>query len=461
MKKQILSLAVVSTLSLGSLLSPNFADHVSANSLNDLKNEQQRIDQERSGINNEINQKKSKISELQNEQQDVQAEIKRLDMAMEDVQNKLEEKNAEIKRTQEEIEQLKKDIVVLEDRIEKRNELLKDRARSLQLSGGAVSYIDVLLGAQSFSDFVDRMGAVATIANADKELLEQHQKDKDELEAKKKEVEAKLSSLEKMKAELEQLKKQLDGQIAEKNKLMKSLKKEEEEFHAAVTEDEVKAEFLANQQAAIQKAIQLEEARIAEEKRQEAIRAAEEARRAEEARQAEAERQKAAASAAKSNNNSNNAVSAASAPAPKPAPAPAKKPAVSNSAFTWPAAGRVSSGFGSRSLGQHYGIDIAQPGPNVPIVAAAGGVVSRSDYSSSYGNVIYISHSINGQVYTTVYAHLSSRAVGVGSVVSKGQRIGTMGNTGQSYGQHLHFELHKGPWTASKGNAVNPMPYLP
>ena len=136
---------------------------------------------------------------------------------------------------------------------------------------------------------------------------------------------------------------------------------------------------------------------------------------------------------------------------------------VSGGSFTRPAAGSISSGFGYRSFnggGFHYGVDIAKAG-TVPVVAAADGVVSRSDVSSSYGNVIYISHSINGQTYTTVYAHLNSRSVGNMQTVSKGQVIGYMGNTGDSHGQHLHFELYRGGWTASHSNAINPSSMVP
>ena len=53
----------------------------------------------------------------------------------------------------------------------------------------------------------------------------------------------------------------------------------------------------------------------------------------------------------------------------------------------------------------HHGLDIAASG-TVPVVAAAEGVITRSYYSTSYGNVVFISHNINGQTYTTVYAHL-------------------------------------------------------
>ncbi|MRB78846.1 peptidoglycan DD-metalloendopeptidase family protein, partial [Bacillus thuringiensis] len=100
-----------------------------------------------------------------------------------------------------------------------------------------------------------------------------------------------------------------------------------------------------------------------------------------------------------------------------------------------------SSGFGKRDGQMHYGLDIAASG-NVPVVAAADGIATRSYYSASYGNVVFISHNINGQTYTTVYAHLNSRSVSVGQSVKQGQQIGIMGNTGQSEGQHLHFEIH-------------------
>ncbi len=107
----------------------------------------------------------------------------------------------------------------------------------------------------------------------------------------------------------------------------------------------------------------------------------------------------------------------------------------------------------------HYGIDIAAPG-NVSIQAAAAGKVVKSYYSASYGNVVFIAHQINGKLYTTVYAHMKDRTVQVGDQVQTGQLIGHMGNTGHSYGQHLHFELHNGEWNFEKTNAVNPLPYL-
>ncbi|MGR6008675.1 M23 family metallopeptidase [Bacillus cereus] len=64
------------------------------------------------------------------------------------------------------------------------------------------------------------------------------------------------------------------------------------------------------------------------------------------------------------------------------------------------------------------------------------------------------------KTYTTVYAHMSSRSVSNGQTVKQGTQLGFMGNTGQSYGQHLHFELHLGEWNVGKTNAVDPSPYI-
>ncbi|WP_237981383.1 SH3 domain-containing protein [Bacillus thuringiensis] len=127
--------------------------------------------------------------------------------------------------------------------------------------------------------------------------------------------------------------------------------------------------------------------------------------------------------------------------------------------FIQPAPGRYTSRFEKRGGQMHHGLDIAASG-TVPVVAAAEGVITRSYYSTSYGNVVFISHNINEQTYTTVYAHLKSRSVSPGQKVKQGQQLGIMGNTGQSEGQHLHFEIHKGEWNAQKSNAIDPNTYI-
>lgn len=126
--------------------------------------------------------------------------------------------------------------------------------------------------------------------------------------------------------------------------------------------------------------------------------------------------------------------------------------------FKKPADGYISSGFGPRGSSYHYGIDIANYGTSVPVYAAYAGVVQKAEVSSSYGNVVYLKH--RGNTQTTLYAHLSRYLVSTGDVVTPGQLIGYTGNTGQSDGIHLHFEVHNGDWNGSKSNAVNPAPLI-
>jgi len=138
--------------------------------------------------------------------------------------------------------------------------------------------------------------------------------------------------------------------------------------------------------------------------------------------------------------------------------------------FIWPTnTKRITSPFGWRrhpitgeAQSKHNGIDIAKSGSR-PIFAAADGVVRRSYRSSSYGETIMLEHNINGDVWETVYAHMreNSRRFKDGQRVKQGDVIGQMGDTGNSTGQHLHFELHKGGlWNMAKSNAVDPEQYL-
>lgn len=122
---------------------------------------------------------------------------------------------------------------------------------------------------------------------------------------------------------------------------------------------------------------------------------------------------------------------------------------------------RVTSGFRVPERPDHHGTDYANSGIH-EIFAVADGTVSKSYVSSSYGEVIFIVHNIDGQVYETVYAHLrtGSRKHRVGDRVKQGDVVGIMGNTGYSFGQHLHFELHIGRWNINKTNAVDSELYV-
>ncbi len=117
--------------------------------------------------------------------------------------------------------------------------------------------------------------------------------------------------------------------------------------------------------------------------------------------------------------------------------------AVPTGTFIWPCATPrgISSGYGWRTAYGvtefHLGIDLPDE-INSPIYASDGGEVVWAGYTPSYGNSIRIRHA-NG--YETVYAHLNKILVSIGDEVYQGQHIGKMGNTGVSYGSHLHFEV--------------------
>jgi murein DD-endopeptidase MepM/ murein hydrolase activator NlpD len=98
----------------------------------------------------------------------------------------------------------------------------------------------------------------------------------------------------------------------------------------------------------------------------------------------------------------------------------------------------------------HAGIDIAAP-EGTPIRAAASGTVASLGPSGGYGNYTCVQHS--GEL-STCYAHQSSFATTAGATVEQGEVIGYVGNTGASYGAHLHFE------TRVNGEPVDPMGYL-
>jgi murein DD-endopeptidase MepM/ murein hydrolase activator NlpD len=122
----------------------------------------------------------------------------------------------------------------------------------------------------------------------------------------------------------------------------------------------------------------------------------------------------------------------------------------SSQGLIWPVSGPVTSPFGYRWGRLHAGIDIGV-GYGTPIHAAASGTVVLAGWTGGYGNYTCIDH---GGGLATCYAHQSSYAVSSGAQVSQGQVIGYVGNTGHSFGAHLHFEVR------INGAPVDPLGYL-
>lgn len=131
--------------------------------------------------------------------------------------------------------------------------------------------------------------------------------------------------------------------------------------------------------------------------------------------------------------------------------------------FCFPTKGKkasITSAYGWRDLGWHSGIDIdGETGDKV--MAYKSGVVYKTSYNAyGWGNYVLIYHGkVNGKKIYSGYAHLDSISVKKGDEVVQGQKIGELGNTGRSYGSHLHFEIYKGGTNPSE-HRVNPTPYL-
>lgn len=126
-------------------------------------------------------------------------------------------------------------------------------------------------------------------------------------------------------------------------------------------------------------------------------------------------------------------------------------PTKGSGTMSWPTVGGIiTSNYGPRWGSFHYGIDISGVSDRT-IKAADNGTVSFTGYRGGYGNCVIIDHGNGTQ---TLYGHLNSISVSVGSSIAKGQKIGVMGCTGNSYGVHLHFEV------IVNGDKKNPVNYV-
>ena len=135
------------------------------------------------------------------------------------------------------------------------------------------------------------------------------------------------------------------------------------------------------------------------------------------------------------------------------------------SALQWPftVGVPISSTFGYRTppcpscSNFHAGLDMT-PGIGTPIQAIADGVVTTAtEQGGAYGVYVVIRHEIDGQVVESAYAHMreGSLALTPGQTVRVGQMVGRVGDSGRSFGAHLHFEIRTG------GEAVDPLAWLP
>lgn len=415
---------------------------VFADSLKDLQNEKNAAETKKKNLDSTIQKKEIQIQEKQSQVDVLVSQIKKLNDKIEETNQNMDRIIAEMNQTQIEIDELQSSIKELEIRIKQRDEVLRERVRVMQVKGNKVSYLDVLLGANSFADFIDRFSAVSTLMDADRKIIQQQEEDIALLEEEKKLVEQKLAEQEERKQKIQAMKDELHNKKLEKREVVNELEKSQEKLSGEKGALEEEYSETVAFSSKLEKKIIAEQNRLAE------------VARKEQARKNKLQQERLAAEAAAAANSGSS-----------DSPSTIAAPPVSSGSWTKPATGSFSSGFGwrihpiSKVKKQHRGMDISAP-TGTPVVAAADGVVSYAGSMDGLGNVIMITHSMKGQILTTVYAHLSTIGTSSGQSVDKGQLIGAVGSTGNSTGPHLHFEVHVGNFSATGPSAVNPLHYV-
>lgn len=222
-------------------LSSVFSTEAFASTINEMENQKTTIQQEREELQGKISSANEEKKRLEKEQSSLSAQLERLKLAAKENEKKVTDTEDSIKQTTEKIDILQKDIDTLNEKLEERNQVLAQRAKALQEAGGSVDYVQVLLGSQSFSDFVDRSVAVSTIISADRDILKETKEMQDEVAQKQSSVKGKLKDLEAMKEELKGINEYLAEQKAEQETLAAQLnekKSENAQQVASLTEQE-------------------------------------------------------------------------------------------------------------------------------------------------------------------------------------------------------------------------------
>lgn len=341
----------------------------------------------------------SKIS-LQNDNLElINQQITDLSTNIEDLNASIEQTNLDIINKQVEID----------DNIEK----FRKRIRAMYISGNE-SVLTILAESKDFYDVLSKMELIKRVAKADNELIDtlnesiaDMEQSKIELDNRKLQLEENMTSLDGKKSQFNDALLVLTADYNKTSQAIKELEQQEEEDKQSLEERKANQLAYEKEQAAIEAEIKRQQELLLQQ--QESI--------------------------------------------------------YVGGQFLWPVPNfyHISSYFGPRDLGTHYGIDISGAGIHgAPVVAANSGTVilvdgsCTHDYSKyytcckGYGKYVVVDH---GGGYSTLYGHLASINVTVGQKVSKGQTLGGVGSTGFSTGNHLHYEIREG------GTRVNPLKY--
>ncbi|WP_294702436.1 murein hydrolase activator EnvC family protein [uncultured Flavonifractor sp.] len=326
---------------------------------------------------------KDQLAEAEAEQAAAQQKRQLLTEQLNAINAEIDNINAQISYYDGEIAQKEEERKEAEAREAEQYELFCQRVRMME-EQGTVSYWSILFNAEDFSDLLDRIADVDAVMAYDNEVMDQLIATREELERLQADLESARAEEQAAKEQQEAKKAEQQAKVAEAQALVEQINADVAEVNRQLDEESAAA-------SEIQAEIAKKQKQLEEERKQ------------------------------------NNIVIS------------------SETGYLWPLPGyyRLSSQFGYRIhpitgvAHSHTGIDIPASG-GTPILAAKSGQVVTSAYHYSYGNYVVIDHG-NGN--STLYAHMSSRAVSEGQMVTQGQVIGYVGTTGSSTGNHLHFEV--------------------
>jgi murein DD-endopeptidase MepM/ murein hydrolase activator NlpD len=369
-----------------------------------------------STIEQRIEAERAKAQELQSRLHSKRAELHSVTLRYEDLQRQLGETNAAIGQVSGRIGALQVQQSSTERRIDWNSIQLDAARRSLRLHDallkrrlvdiyeyGDLTYVNALIAARSFSEFVERWEDLRLLIAANERTVRA-----------RKAAEARVAAIE---ADLERTRLELQQEEEAQQEARSQLDSLADERQNLVTLAAVRKRSVASEVAEMESLTAAEEAQL-------------EGLILERERELEAQRRAAGIAGGVESGGPGS--------------------------FSWPVTGTITSPFGWRSnpFGGgpefHQGLDIAAP-MGTTVTAAAGGTVIMAQWYGGYGNYILIDH---GGGYSTGYGHLSAIYVSVGQSVQRGQAVGAIGCTGACTGPHLHFEVR------IAGRPVDPAPRL-
>lgn len=344
---------------------------------------------------------KEKIEDLEDDKSEADDIASALQAKIENLENQIILANETIEKLEDEIAEANAKIDAKKKEIEDAKTTLKERLKAIYIAG-ANNELQVLLSADSYSDYLAKAELMRGVTKHDTELMKKLNEDIKQINELTKDVQQDMKDAKEIKASL----------VEKQNELDKDYQKARSKYNS-----------ILNQQNSLED--EADEVAAAKERVQ---------REWEEAIRAESDRNREMQSGGGESSSSSGEVS--------------------DFGFVWPFQSSYYISCGYMGYSGHTGCDITCSGAyGKPIYAAASGRVIRATYSNvSYGNCIIIDHGTkDGDSVSTLYAHCSSLLVSYGEEVSQGQLIAYCGSTGNSTGPHLHFEVR------INGNHINPL----